>query len=543
VYDGRVGSETAPTGTPKSSYPSVPSDPVAAREFLQSRVSIYIAVALSIWSIAFLCDRVINAITETGHNGWYTYAHFSAIGLLAVFFLITRRGRCSTPALRVMEVSATLVQAVLGAILFGQLPLAVRPEMLALFGTNLFLLLRAGIVPGTTLGGFWVGVVSVLPANVLTYWLYSTQPPVPNGTDLTSGMLYVAEWSAMTIGATTAIHSVIYGLRARVQELGQYTLLHKIGEGGMGVVYRAQHALLRRPTAVKVLSAARTTTIGVARFEREVQLTAELAHPNIVSVYDFGRTPDGSFYYAMELLDGVDLQRLVEEDGPIPPARAVHLLRQAADALAEAHEVGLIHRDIKPANLLVANRARRPDHLTVLDFGLAKEVSSIDAQLQDVQLSGTQELTGTPLYMSPEAIREPKLVDGRSDVYALGAVAYWMLTGSAPFTGRTIVEVCAAHLHKEVEPPSQRIGRALPADLEALVVQCLAKEQAARPDGAVALLERLRAIDAGEWTHAQARQCWKVREARPAPPRAPETIEYARTLAIARRERKAPADG
>jgi eukaryotic-like serine/threonine-protein kinase len=174
----------------------------------------------------------------------------------------------------------------------------------------------------------------------------------------------------------------------------------------------------------------------------------------------------------------------------------------------------------------------------VLDFGLAKDVSDAEPQL-----SGTQDLAGTPLYMAPEAIRDPAQVDGSSDVYALGGVAYFLLTGTAPFNGRTIVEVCAAHLHAELEPPSQRLGREIPAELERLVVQCLAKQKQERPAGAAALLERLRAVRTSEWTEQQARQAWKAREARPQPPAAGETLEYARTLAIARRaDRKVRAE-
>lgn len=528
--------ESEPSSVPRvSSIPSVPSDPVAAREFLQTRVRLYIGVALAIWGVAFFSDRLITLVSRpadfTGHNHWYTQAHFAAIAVLGVFYLLTRV-RLSGFSLRAIEVCASLLQAVLGSILMAQLPIATRPEMLALFAATLFLVLRAGMVPGRTLGNITVGVLSVTPSIVLTYWMYSTQPPVPNGTTLTTGLLYTTEWGIMVVVVTTAIHRVIYGLQERVQELGQYTLLYKIGEGGMGVVYRARHALLRRPTAVKVLPAERTSPTGVARFEREVQLTAELAHPNIVAVYDFGRTPDGSFYYAMELLDGVDVQRLVEEDGPLPPARVVHLLLQAADALAEAHQVGLIHRDVKPANLLVGNKSRRPDHLTVLDFGLAKDVSDVDAKL-----SGTQDITGTPLYMSPEAIMDPKQVDGRSDIYALGAVAYWMLTGAPPFTGRTIVEICAAHLHKAPEAPSTRLGSALPTDLEELVLQCLAKERSERPDGALGLLERLRMLEVEDWTAERAAACWVTRAARPKPQPA-EPLALARTLAIDRRAQR-----
>ena len=513
---------------------SVPSDPVAARAFLQSRLATFLGVALSIWTLAFLSQRTIEALQPTAAEpettAFSTYLHLVTLLILVGSVVATRKGTCSLAALRTMEVFATFLQGLLSTFLLADLPLATRPEMLALFAATLFLMLRAGIVPGTPLGAFLVGLLSMLPANAFAWWLYSTHPMVPgSGMTATSGIFYVAEWTAMALVATTAIQRVIYGLQERVQELGQYTLLHKIGQGGMGVVYQARHALLRRPTAIKLLPPDRTTPSGLARFEREVQLTAELAHPNIVAVYDFGRTPDGSFYYAMEFLDGVDLQRLVEESGPISAARAVHLLAQAVDALADAHQVGLIHRDIKPANLLVSSKPRRPDHVTVLDFGLAKDFSQ-----HDPALSSSEAITGTPLYMAPESIVDPQQADARSDVYALGAVAYWLVTGSTPFIGKTIVEICAAHLHTPPEPPSRRLGRDLPTEFEALVLQCLAKDKANRPPSAAVLLDRLRALDAGEWSREDAAHWWRTRATRaPGPQR--ESLELARTMTIARR--------
>jgi serine/threonine-protein kinase len=514
-------------------HSAVPSDPSAARAFLQSRVSIYVGVTLGLWCVALLSEMLITTLTLGSPfaraSEWPMGVHYAALAVLGGLLALARRRSRSVAALRAMEVFASLLQAVLSTVLLTQLPLAVRPEMLALFAATLFLMLRAALVPGSALVAFSVGVASMVPTVVFTIWLYSTQPMVPgSGMTFTTGVFYVLEWCGMALVATTSVHAVIYGLQERVQELGQYTLLHKIGEGGMGVVYRARHALLRRPTAVKLLPVERTSPNGIARFEREVQLTAELAHPNIVSVYDFGRTPDGAFYYAMELLHGVDLQRLVEEEGPLPAARAVHILVQAADAIAEAHEVGLIHRDIKPANLLVSNRSRRPDHLTVLDFGLAKEISQADPELSSVDA-----ITGTPLYMAPESITDPVAVDGRSDVYALGAVAYWLLTATTPFRGRTLVEICAGHLHKEPEAPSLRLGRALAPELDALVLACLAKQQRDRPDAAQ-LLERLRALQLGAWSAADAKACWDARVGRAS--EAPsESMEHARTMEIVRR--------
>jgi eukaryotic-like serine/threonine-protein kinase len=497
-------------------------------------VALYVGVALVIWGIAFLIERLIQLVT-LGHmfakpDGWSVQLHLAVLVVLASLFAAARRGHRSTRSLRAFEITATSIQALLAALLLGQQPLIVRPEFVSLFAATLFLMLRAGIVPGNTLGAVFVGVLAVLPSLALTFWLYSTQT-APPGLQLEVVLPYMLEWSAMALACTTIIHRVIYGLQERVQELGQYTLLHKIGEGGMGVVYRARHALLRRPTAVKVLPRERTTPTGVARFEREVQLTAELAHPNIVAIYDFGRTPDGSFYYAMEYLEGLDLQRLVEEAGPLPAARAVHLLVQAADALAEAHEVGLIHRDVKPANLFVSSSRRRADHLTVLDFGLAKDYSQREPD-PSVSLSDT--ITGTPLYMAPESIVTPNEMDARSDLYALGAVGYWLLTGTAPFAGRTIVEVCAAHLHMPVESPSTRLGTPLARELEELILECLAKKKTDRPSGAAELVERLRALPAPRWSTEEAWSWWLERGDRAAPgPRQP--LELARTLAIVRR--------
>jgi serine/threonine-protein kinase len=264
----------------------------------------------------------------------------------------------------------------------------------------------------------------------------------------------------------------------RETQVGPYRLERKLGEGGMGVVYEAKHPLLQRRTAVKLLPAERAGEEALARFEREVQVTARLSHPNIVPVYDFGRSRDGTLYYAMEYLDGIDLQRLVEEQGPQPAARVAHILAQAAEALAEAHAAGVVHRDIKPANLILCDHARRPDLIKVVDFGLVKEIAGSEA---DATHANT--LTGTPLYMAPEAVAAPEEVDGRADVYALGAVGYFLLTGRPPFVGRSVVEVLGQHLHAPVVPPSKR-EPSVPAGLERLLLSCLAKSPLDRPDAA-----------------------------------------------------------
>jgi serine/threonine protein kinase len=301
---------------------------------------------------------------------------------------------------------------------------------------------------------------------------------------------------------------VIYGLREEIRQahrLGQYTLEEKLGEGGMGTVYRASHAMLRRPTAVKLLPPDKAGEVALQRFEREVQLTASLSHPNTISVFDYGRTPDGIFYYAMEYLDGTNLHDLVKEDGPQPPGRVVHILGQVASALVEAHGVGLIHRDVKPENVILCERGGVPDVAKVVDFGLVKDLEPG----ADTRLTQANVVQGTPLYLSPEAISDPDAVDARSDLYSLGAVGYYLLTGTPVFSGRTLVEVCSHHLHTPPDPPSARVDTPIPADLEELILACLEKDPARRPFAAAVLRDALRSLAvAPEWTDKTAREWW-----------------------------------
>jgi hypothetical protein len=290
-----------------------------------------------------------------------------------------------------------------------------------------------------------------------------------------------------------------------LRQMGQYTLEEKIGSGGMGAVYRARHAFLRRPTAVKVLDADKVTDESLARFEREVQLTSRLCHPNTIAVYDYGKTPDGTFYYAMEYLDGVNLEELVKVWGALPEARVIPILRQICGSLAEAHAIGLIHRDIKPANIILTSRAGLADFVKVLDFGLVKAANTDEA----AKLTQANVTVGTPHYLSPEAVQDSKTVSPLSDVYAIGAVAYYLVTGTQVFTGKTIVEICMKHGMEVPVPPSARLGRPVSAGLEGLILRCLAKKPKDRPPGTRALAEELDRLEVGgSWTQADAEQWW-----------------------------------
>jgi serine/threonine-protein kinase len=300
---------------------------------------------------------------------------------------------------------------------------------------------------------------------------------------------------------------------AEARQLGQYRLLRRIGTGGMGDVYLAEHQLLKRPCAVKLIRpACADDRRAQERFEREVRLTATLLHPNTVEIYDYGRAEDGTYYYVMEYLRGLGLADLVERHGPLPPARAVYLLRQVCGALREAHEAGLIHRDIKPSNIFAARRGGVEDIAKLLDFGLVRP-SATDPT---AHLSGEGQILGTPLFMSPEQARGGRSLDERSDIYSLGAVAYYLLTGRPPFEGEGGIAVMIAHARDPVVPPSQ-LRPGIPDDLELVVLRCLAKDPADRFPDAERLERSLGECDcAGDWDLDRAARWWREFDRTPA---------------------------
>jgi serine/threonine-protein kinase len=315
---------------------------------------------------------------------------------------------------------------------------------------------------------------------------------------------------ALGIGAALAIFGthIINALRVaafEARQMGQYHLRHKIGAGGMGEVYLAEHQLLKRPCAIKLIHPVRAgDPRALARFEREVRTTARLSHPNTIEIYDYGHTEDGTFYYVMEYLRGLSLDQLVERHGPLPPGRVIYLLRQACDALGEAHGAGIVHRDIKPANIFASRRGGLYDFVKLLDFGLVKSIAGPDS----LHLSHDGVVAGSPLYISPEQASGEREPDRRSDLYAIGAVAYYLLAGRPPFEGNSAIRVMIAHARDPVEPPS-RHRRDIPADLEAVVLRCLAKDPADRFPDADDLGRALAACGcAGDWDPERARRWW-----------------------------------
>jgi len=388
--------------------------------------------------------------------------------------------------------------------------------MIALAGMALMLAVRAALIPSTPRRTAIITALYGVPMIAVT----SMVIPVAGGglvlrsldsrafPGLPLNMSIIWGFGVITCAVIT---SVIYGLRAEVRDarrLGQYVLERKLGEGGMGEVYRARHAMMRRPSAIKLLRPEHSSALGHHRFEREVQLTARLTHPNTITLFDYGRTTEGILYYAMELLDGATLERIVAVNGAQPAGRVVRILAMACGALNEAHAIGLIHRDIKPANIMLCTQGGEQDVVKLLDFGLVKDLEVSG----EIALTGASRITGTPLYMAPESIRTPESVDARADIYALGAVAYFLLSGSHVFDGNSVVEVCSQHLHREPAPLSAR-GVEVPVELEAIVLSCLRKEPALRPASAAELKRLIEACGVDTWDSQRTRAWWLEHQA------------------------------
>jgi serine/threonine-protein kinase len=352
-----------------------------------------------------------------------------------------------------------------------------------------------------------IGALALAP-DLLVVGMLLAYPAVAA---VTTGMAFVQYVLTMVVAAVAAVFGthLINTLRREAfeaKQLGQYRLITLLGAGGMGEVYLAEHRMLKRPCAVKLIRPEQAGDPHVlARFEREVQMTARLSHWNTVEIFDYGRTEDGTFYYVMEYLPGLSLEDLLQRHGPLPAERVVHLLRQTCQGLREAHALGLIHRDIKPGNLFAAQRGGLYDVVKLLDFGLVKPV----AEIPSTRLTQEGAISGTPLFMSPEQARGLADLDARSDIYSLGAVAYTLLTGRPPFERTSPLEVIIAHARDDVVSPS-KLQPDVPVDLERVILCCLAKKPEDRFQDADSLEQALAECAAADrWTQAHAARWWQ----------------------------------
>jgi eukaryotic-like serine/threonine-protein kinase len=363
--------------------------------------------------------------------------------------------------------------------------------------------LRTIVLPSTGRRTAVAGTLLFAPMVLASIGLSIKGSPELPPSAYIGGMLMIAN---VVILLSTIGSRLIYGLRRQVNaamRLGQYTLDSKIGEGGNGSVYRAHHALLRRPTAIKIMLPDRVGADTIDRFEREVQAMSLLTHWNTVAIYDYGRSPDGVFYYAMEYLDGIDLENLVIDFGPQPSDRVIAILVQMCGALNEAHRRNIIHRDIKPANVLLCERGAVPDVAKVVDFGLAKEINA------DTGGDSTRSILGTPAYIAPEAVTDPATIGPPADLYAVGAVGYFLLTGRRVFEAKTNLDLCIQHVTATPKPPSTMTKNPIQPELEALILRCLAKSPAERPASADELAKLLREVPSARvWSDASALQWW-----------------------------------
>jgi serine/threonine-protein kinase len=529
-----------------------------ARAFLQDRVALF-------WKVTFfiiLFGSGLGAVGAVAQRGWDFWLTLAVTAQAGVFWWLCRRKPRSLAFSRAMESAGLISSILLGAATSRYLLLGMAHDrallepsaimmadafvgMLQLFGTGLLMAIRAALVPSqprrtltiTALAGIAPIVVTslLLPVDSGALELRPLDSPVFPWLPVNFAIMWV-----FVVITCTLISRIIYGLRVEVREarrLGQYVLEEKIGEGGMGQVYRARHGMMRRPSAIKLLRSEQANEAQLRRFEREVQLTARLTHPNTITLFDYGRTSDGVFYYAMELLEGSTLQRLVEVDGRQPAARVVRILSMACAALSEAHGIGLIHRDIKPANIMLCFQGGEPDVVKLLDFGLVKELA-VDA---DAQLTGVSTLLGTPQYMAPESILEPGTADARSDIYALGAVAYYLLSGEDVFDGNSVLQLCIQHIHQAPESLLAR-GNDVPAALDALVLECLDKNPERRPQTTAELRRRLESCNIAPWTAEHARAWWSQHQSELERDEAPRAAT-GRTIEVATINRRGAAGG
>jgi eukaryotic-like serine/threonine-protein kinase len=516
---------SASTGASRSSEES--------RALLQLRVSKF---AFAVGSLTLMGTLVRFGMLSMGadalgmldpHTLWVQTG--GALALLGIWAL-TRSGQRSARFVRIVEtaglviagaafeiVALALTQSVVTSRTVRELEaeptvlgLALLAPLIATsFVLTYVLIIRAAFVPTQAKHTALLTALIGAPLVLVAYQAGTGTVTFGGPTAAALAIGAATQWF-VTVCVCSLISKVIYGLRQEVHEaqrLGQYTLESIIGEGGMGVVYRASHAMLRRPTAIKLLAVDRAGAASLERFEREVQLTAQLTHPNTITIYDYGRTADGVLYYAMELLDGATLEEVVEIDGPQPPARVIRIMEQVAGALGEAHSIGLIHRDVKPANIVLCRKGGELDVAKVVDFGLVKELDKRHA----VTVSQEGTISGTPLYMAPEILTESNAASARSDLYALGAVGYYLLTGEHVFGGKTVIEVLGHHLHSSPIPPSQRLGDPVPEDLERVILDCLDKDPSKRPQSAAELRQRLEACDSvSRWMQKSAEKWWAI---------------------------------
>jgi len=513
VIAPRLPTPGTPTGG--SSSVRLPDDVVADQV---KRLRLFTLVSGGMWAMGLLMDGVIFPARMMS-SGTSTTLAVEAVGVMtaAVLYLFVR----SSPRAPRSKTDAGLWLMMLNA---GGIALletwAIDPTHESLGRLSwipIAILLSAVIMPGRPGPMLAAALASASMGPIGVWFAHLRGVDVPSAIDT-----LVMAMPNYTCAIAAVLPSQMFQKMGRrlseARELGSYELIEELGHGGMGSVWRARHRLLARDAAVKLV---RVEAMGdtesaahaqLRRFEREAQATAALSSEHSVRLFDFGATDDGSFYYVMELLSGRDLETLVREFGPLPPERAMFLLQQVCHSLAEAHERGLVHRDVKPANIFLCRMGRDFDFVKVLDFGLVQTRKTDPATAVTATLTTAQTLIGTPAYMAPEVILGRDDVDRRADVYAIGCVAFYLLTGTRVFQDGTQMQALIDHVHAAPVAPSQRVPGGLPREVDELVLSCLRKEPADRPQDAGEVLSTIRSLNlARGWSNDHARTWWQAR--------------------------------
>jgi eukaryotic-like serine/threonine-protein kinase len=519
-----------PTKTPASrSHRAIPDDLLrdASR-----RLGIMSLVAAALWIVASVLGHFAERSLSLGGPEWYRLDGGDAIAAICVvvsLLLFTYTRQEGRNPRRIMDLGLAYMVFTAGALglVFHWQPMFPAQRIVPQISwIGAVVLMFAAIVPSTPGKTLAAGLIAVSmnPIGMLLAHASGTWKFHPTDALL----MHYPDY--LLVGVAVVISHVVTSLGqqvARAREMGSYQLGELLGRGGMGEVYKATHRMLARPAAIKLI---RPEMIGATdpagaqlaatRFRREAAAAANLRSPHTVELYDFGVTDDQTLYFVMELLDGMDLESLVRQHGPVPAARVVHILRQVCASLAEAHARGLVHRDIKPANIHLGRLGLVDDFVKVLDFGLVKPIA--DGTVEQSLTTQAGLIIGTPGYMAPEIALGDR-VDGRADLYALGCVAYYLLTAQQVFEGDTVMQVIAKHLQSVPEPPSQRVPSGVPPDLELVVLACLAKKPQERPQSAAELARMVDAAGVEPWTDSQASAWWLAHgETRVgAPPAAP----------------------
>jgi serine/threonine-protein kinase len=482
------------------------------------RIVLFAGVAAFVWAFGLSMDALVLPATVAVRAPFATIVveTLAAVVMLGMF-LYLRFAHVMPHAQCLAGIWVMLLNALLITILelthLEMISLAIgHPSWIAILILTAAMIMPAtprrtliGSLIAASMGPVGMGVSAIFGRDV---------PPIP-----TVMVLYLPNFIWAVVATLPSAMFQRMGRQIReARELGSYELVEQLGAGGMGTVWRARHRLLARDAAIKLVkpealgdtdSAAQSQ---LRRFEREAQATALLQSQHSIRLFDFGVAEDGSFYYVMELLDGRDLESLIKEFGPLPPERAMFMLRQLCHSLAEAHARGMVHRDIKPANIFVCRMGLDFDFVKVLDFGLVQTRRHDVSNAITETLITAQQLIGTPAYMAPEMILGRDDVDRRADVYAIGCVAFYLLTGTRVFQDGNQMQVLVDHVHTEPVPPSSRLGRPLPTEVDSLVLDCLRKNPDDRPQDAGELLARITAYQlANQWSGAHARAWWQAR--------------------------------